>query len=178
MKSILILIATFFVYHSAFAASFDRVNQMHDERLDRLIEIHDSLNHIHGYCGNPGRLQITARRINEIWENTVKQAVYFSNTGVNAPVRNMKVNELDLRKRGSVDIFLAAAFTDAVSDQTRLSDSDRRALGSFTALLGTLRGDYRFYVGGHQNFLGPATFAVIVDLVNAEILVLQASFCE
>lgn len=178
MKSLLLLLATFVVYHSAFAASFDRVNVMHDERLDRLVEIHESLSHVHGYCGNPGRLQITARRINEIWENTVKQAVYFSNTGVNAPVRNMKVNELDLRKRGSVDQFISAAFTENIQDPTRLSGADRQALSSFIAIMGTLRGDYRFYIGGHQNFLGPATFAVIVDLVNAEVLVLQASYCE
>lgn len=178
MKSLLLLLATLFVYHSAFAASFDRVNVMHDERLDRLVEIHESLEHVHGYCGNPGRLQITARRLNEIWDNTVKQAVYFSNTGVNAPVRNMKVSELELRKRGAVDQFLAAAFTESIQDQTRLSQADRMAIENFVAILGTLRGDYRFYVGGHQNFLGPATFAVIVDLVNAEVLVLQASFCE
>ncbi len=178
MKSILLLIATVFIYHSAFAASFDRVNQMHDERLDRLIEIHDSLNHIHGYCGNPGRLQITARRINEIWDNTVKQAVYFSNTGVNAPVRNMKVTELNLRQPGSAERFVSAAFTESIHDPTRLSGADRSALNNFISIMGTLRGDYRFYVGGHQNFLGPATFAVIVDLVNAEVLVLQASYCE
>lgn len=178
MKSILLLIATFFIYHSAFAASFDRVSHMHDERLDRMIDIHSSLDHVHGYCGNPGRLQITARRINEIWDNTVKQAVYFSNTGVNAPVRNMKVSELDLRKRGSVDLFVKAAFTEAIEEESRLSDADRRALSGFVAILGTLRGDYRFYIGGHQNFMGPATFAVIVDLVNAEVLVLQASLCE
>ncbi len=178
MKSLLLLIATFLVYHSAFAASFDRVNVMHDERLDRLVEIHGSLSHVHGYCGNPGRLQITARRLNEIWENTVKQAVYFSNTGVNAPVRNMKVSELDLRKRGAIDEFVTSAFTETIKDPTRVSDADRQALGEFMGLVGTLRGDYRFYVGGHQNFLGPATFAVIVDLVNAEVLVLQASFCE
>ena len=108
----------------------------------------------------------------------MKQAVYFSNTGVNAPVRNMKVSELDLRKRGAIDEFVTSAFTEAIKDPTRVSDADRQALGEFMGLIGTLRGDYRFYVGGHQNFLGPATFAVIVDLVNAEVLVLQASFCE
>jgi len=178
MKSLILLILSLLVFHSAYGASFERVDRMHDERLERLIEIHDSLSHIHGYCGNPGKLQIEVRRINEVWDNTVKQAVYYSNTGVNAPVRNMRVSELDLRKRGTVDEFLTAAFTNAIEDQTRLSASDRRALESFVALLGTLRGDYRFYVGGHQNFLGPATFAVIVDLINAEVLVLQASFCE
>jgi hypothetical protein len=177
MKTILTLIATLLVYHSAFAASFKRVESMEDERLNRLVEIHESMRHLHGHCGEAGKLQIIARRINEVWENTVKQAVYFSNTGVNAPVRNMQAQEIDLRTRGNLPTFLAAAFTDLVnSDQ--LSVEDRRSLNHFAAVLGTLRGDYRFYVGGHQNAFGPASFAVVVDLVQAEILVLQANFCN
>ena len=178
MKTILLLLATLFVYQSAFSASFDRVEIMHDERLERLIDIHASFDHVHGYCGNPGRLQITARRINEIWGNTVKQAVYFSNTGINAPVKQMKVTELDLRKSGNIDLFVSAALTEVILDQSLLSNDDLRALSGFVAILGTLRGDYRFYIGGHHNLMGPATFAVVVDLVNAEVLVLQASLCE
>jgi hypothetical protein len=176
MKSLLLLFISLFLYQSAFAASFGRVHQLSNERMMRLADIHEGLQHLHGHCGEAGLLQITARRINELWINTVKQAVYYSNTGVNAPVRNMYAEEADLRQKPVLEKFLVAAFSDQVLNP-ELSVADRQAINEFVALMGTLRGDYRFYMGGHQNSLGPAGFVVIVDLVNAEVLVLQSSLC-
>jgi hypothetical protein len=35
-----------------------------------------------------------------------------------------------------------------------------------------------FFHGGHENSFGEVSYAVVVDLVNAEVLVLQADRCR
>jgi hypothetical protein len=178
MKSLILFIAVLAFWSNAYAASFTTVPALADERLMRLADIHQDLSHLHDDCGTRGYLQIAARRLNEKWENTVKQAVYFTNTGVNAPVRGVVAQALDLTDEVEMGDFLAGAFSSSVRDSSRLTKEDLRALNSFKALLGILRGDFMFYVGGHENSFGEVSYAVVVDLVNAEVLVLQADRCR
>jgi hypothetical protein len=178
MKYLMVLVAVLSFAGAAAAASFTSVPFLADERLMRLADIHQDLSHLHDDCGTRGYLQIAARRLNEKWENTVKQAVYFTNTGVNAPVRGVVAQALDLSDEVGMGHFVAGAFSNIVREQTRLSTQDRRALNAFKALLGTLRGDYMFFHGGHENSFGEVSYAVVVDLVNAEVLVLQADRCR
>ena len=178
MKSLILLIAVLALWSNAYAASFTTVPALADERLMRLADIHQDLSHLHDDCVTRGYLQIAARRLNEKWENTVKQAVYYTNTGVNAPVRGVVAQALDLTDEVGMGHFVAGAFSNIVRGPTRLSAEDRRALNAFKSLLGTLRGDYLFFKGGHENSFGEVSYAVIVDLVNAEVLVLQADRCR
>ena len=178
MKSLMLLIALFVLWSTAKAATFDNVPALANERLMRLADIHQNLSHLHDDCGTRGYLQIAARRLNEKWENTVKQAVYFTNTGVNAPVRGVRAQPLDLKDEVDLGHFLVGAFSATVNDARALSSADRRQLDAFKALLGTLRGDFLFFHGGHHNSFGEVSYAVIVDLVNAELLVLEADRCR
>lgn len=178
MKSLILFIAVIAFWSNAYAASFTNVPALADERLMRLADIHQDLSHLHDDCGTRGYLQIAARRLNEKWENTVKQAVYFTNTGVNAPVRGVQAQALDLTDEVAMGEFIAGAFSNIVREPSRLSRDDRRALDAFKALLGTLRGDFKFFHGGHENSFGEVSYAVVVDLVNAEVLVLQADRCR
>lgn len=185
MKSLFILIFSFFIFQSAYSASFSSVDVLGDQRLSKMVEIHAGLVHLHGHCGNAGKLQITARRLNEVWINTAKQAVFFTNTGINAPVRSMKAKELDLRLRKNlgekvtknVDLFMLSAFTENAFAEGELSGSDSLQIKEFRDLLISLRGDYRFFIGTNQNEFESASFVVITDLINAEVVVLQAGFC-
>ncbi len=178
MKSLMLLIALCALYSHAQAASFSHVPALANDRLMRLADIHQDLSHLHDHCGTRGYLQIAARRLNERWENTVKQAVYFTNTGVNAPVRGVRAQPLDLKDEVDMGHFLVGAFSASVNDASAVSVNDRRLLDSFKALLGTLRGDFMFFHGGHENSFGDVSYAVVVDLVNAEVLVLEANRCR
>ncbi len=178
MKQLILLITLIFVWQHAQAASFTKVTQMTDERLNRLVEIHDELAHIYDNCATRGLLQISARRINEKWENTVKQAVYFTNTGANAPMRGVKAEILNLKEEVQLGYFMQGAFSANVNREEVLTKEDERMLNKFRAILGTLRGDYQFYSGGLENTFGEVSLAVVVDLVNAEVLVLEAGECR
>lgn len=176
MKPLLFLFSLLVLLSTASAASFVRVPELGDERLGRLAEIHQELEHLYNHCSARGLLQIEARRLNEKWENTVRQAVYYTNTGVNAPVRGVSAHLVDLKTEEGLDSFIAHAFSLPGSD-VELDDRDAELVRSFRAILGTLRGDFQFYVGGHANLLDSTQFAVIVDLHNAELLVLQPNRC-
>ena len=178
MKSLMLLIALCTLWSHAQAASFNHVPALGNDRLMRLADIHKDLAHLHDNCGTRGYLQIAARRLNEKWENTVKQAVYFTNTGVNAPMRGVRAQPLDLKDEVDMGHFLTGAFSATVNDVTRLNANDRRLVDSFKALLGTLRGDFLFFHGGHDNSFGEVSYAVVVDLVQAEVLVLEADRCR
>lgn len=178
MKKLLLLISLVFVWQHAQAASFTQVAQLTDERLNRLVEIHEELAHLYDNCATRGLLQISARRINEKWENTVKQAVYYTNTGANAPMRGVRAQILNLKEEVQLGQFLQGAFSENVTREEVLTKEDERMLNKFRAILGTLRGDYQFYSGGLENLFGEVSFAVVVDLVNAEILVLEAGQCK
>jgi hypothetical protein len=178
MKQVIVLVSFLFVLSEAFAASFNRVPALAEDRLMQLADIHESLAHLHDDCGTRGFLQIAARRTNEKWENTVKQAVYFTNTGVNAPMRGVKARALDLTDEADMGAFVAGAFSNVVNDPTRLSREDLRTLALFKELLKSFRGDFMYYTGGHENSFGEVSYAVLVDLANAELLVLQADRCR
>jgi|GEM_PF-3283442 hypothetical protein len=175
MKPFLLLILTLVLWQNAYAASFVGVNGLAEERLMRVAEIHKGLDHLYNECGSRGFLQIAARRLNEKWENTVRQAVYFTNTGVNAPASGVRAKLVDLKTVPGMESFVENAFSANVRE---LSREDARRVGSFKAILGTFRGDFMFFVGEHENSLGPASYAVVVDLVNAEVLVLQPNRCH
>lgn len=176
MKPLFLLLTMLGLLSNAYSASFVRVSVMGDERLSRLAEIHQELDHLYNNCSARGLLQIEARRLNEKWENTVRQAVYYTNTGVNAPVRGVSASLLDLRTESGLDSFVAHALSLDFSD-TELSYTDEDLIQSFRSILGTLRGDFMFYVGGHANLVNSTQFAVIVDLNNAELLVFQPNRC-
>ncbi|MBY0516432.1 MAG: hypothetical protein K2P81_05960 [Bacteriovoracaceae bacterium] len=178
MKQLSLLIIFFFLCQNAFSASFTKVEKLGDERLMRLSEIHYNLSYLHHNCGTRGFLQIAARRLSEKWENTVKQAVYFTNTGVNAPVSGVKAQSLDLKDEVAMRQFVAMAFSDSAYDENEVSREDKIQINAFKSILLSLHGDYQFYAGDHENNLGPASYAVVVDLVNAEILVLEANHCR
>lgn len=176
MKPFFLLLTMLGLLSNAYSASFVRVSAMGDERLSRLAEIHQELDHLYNNCSARGLLQIEARRLNEKWENTVRQAVYYTNTGVNAPVRGVSAGLLDLRTDEGLDSFVAHALSLDLAD-TELSYTDEDLIQSFRSILGTLRGDFMFYVGGHANLVNSTQFAVIVDLNNAELLVFQPNRC-
>lgn len=176
MKPFFLLLTMLGLLSNAYSASFVRVSVMGDERLSRLAEIHQDLDHLYNNCSARGLLQIEARRLNEKWENTVRQAVYYTNTGVNAPVRGVSANLVDLTNELELESFIAHALSLELAE-TELDYADVDLIHSFRSILGTLRGDFMFYVGGHANLVNSTQFAVIVDLNNAEVLVLQPNRC-
>lgn len=142
-----------------------------------MASIHRSLDHLYDYCGSRSYLQITARRLNEKWENTVRQAVYFTNTGVNAPASGVRVKQVDLNTAPGMESFVIHAFDLSPDEFIGLSKEDWRMLLTFQATLGSMNKDVQFYVGEIENNFGPALFAVVLDLVNVEVLLLLPNRC-
>ncbi len=177
MKTLSFTLVVLFLLPAAFAASFDRIDRLSNERLMRAAELHQDLGYLYDNCGTHGYLQIAARRVNEKWENTVRQAVYYTNTGVNAPVSGVKAFEVDIKTEEGMRLFLQSAFSAQAVD-ARLPAHAEEQIRAFRTGLRRLRGTYRYFVGGHQNSLGPTHYAVIVDLNMAEVLVLQPFRCK
>lgn len=178
MKPFLIFLFTLVLWQKAFAATFVPVDGLADDRLMKMADIHRELDHLYDYCGSRGYLQIAARRLNEKWENTIRQAVYFTNTGVNAPASGVSANMVDLKTAPGMESFVIHAFDLSPEQYANLSKEDWRMISAFQAALGTMRKDVQFYVGEHENNFGPARFAVVLDLINAEVLVMQPHRCH
>jgi hypothetical protein len=178
MKPFLLLILTLVLWQNAYAASFVGVNGLADDRLMGMASIHRGLDHLYDFCGSRSYLQITARRLDEKWENTVRQAVYFTNTGVNAPGSGVKAKQVDLKTAPGMESFVIHAFDLSPEEYANLSKEDWRMIRVFQATLGSMNRDVQFYVGEIENNFGPARFAVVLDLINVEVLLLLPNRCH